>query len=128
MKRGVPPTFLKERTGELTPPTKTSWDRLKSRSDFLVFIGRWQKSYHLHPALTISSEKTNIFVGPPAGKFQICELSLKIAMISAFLFDFGGTLDSDGQHWLDRFYRIYEQIGLSALAKDRIKEAFYWAD
>jgi putative hydrolase of the HAD superfamily len=49
-------------------------------------------------------------------------------MISAILFDFGGTLDADGQHWLDRFYRIYDQIGLSAIPKERIKEAFYWAD
>jgi putative hydrolase of the HAD superfamily len=53
---------------------------------------------------------------------------LKINMISAILFDFGGTLDSDGQHWLNRFYRIYDQIGLSYIPKDRIKEAFYWAD
>ncbi len=49
-------------------------------------------------------------------------------MISAILFDFGGTLDSDGQHWLDRFYGIYDQIGLSKIPKERIKEAFYWAD
>jgi putative hydrolase of the HAD superfamily len=49
-------------------------------------------------------------------------------MINAILFDFGGTLDADGQHWLDRFYRIYDQIGLSAIPKERIKEAFYWAD
>ncbi len=49
-------------------------------------------------------------------------------MISAVLFDFGGTLDSDGQHWLDRFYRIYDQIGLPQVPKERIKEAFYWAD
>jgi putative hydrolase of the HAD superfamily len=49
-------------------------------------------------------------------------------MISAILFDFGGTLDSDGQHWLDRFYRIYDQIGLSQTPRERIKEAFYWAD
>jgi putative hydrolase of the HAD superfamily len=49
-------------------------------------------------------------------------------MINAFLFDFGGTLDSDGQHWLDRFYRIYEQVGLVSIPKEKIKEAFYWAD
>ena len=49
-------------------------------------------------------------------------------MISAILFDFGGTLDSDGQHWLNRFYRIYDQIGLSHVPKERVKEAFYWAD
>jgi len=49
-------------------------------------------------------------------------------MISAFLFDFGGTLDSDGQHWLDRFYAIYADIGLPEIPKTRIKEAFDWAD
>ena len=49
-------------------------------------------------------------------------------MISAILFDFGGTLDSDGQHWLDRFYGIYDRIGLSDIPKERVKEAFYWAD
>src|SRR5476649_1860985 len=49
-------------------------------------------------------------------------------MISSILFDFGGTLDADGLHWLDRFYRIYDQIGLSEIPKERIKEAFYWAD
>src|SRR5258706_9411760 len=49
-------------------------------------------------------------------------------MISAFLFDFGGTLDADGLHWLDRFYSIYSDIGLPEIPKKFIKEAFYWAD
>jgi putative hydrolase of the HAD superfamily len=49
-------------------------------------------------------------------------------MILAILFDFGGTLDGDGLHWLDRFYAIYDLIGLSDIPKSRIKEAFYWAD
>ncbi len=49
-------------------------------------------------------------------------------MVSAILFDFGGTLDSDGVHWLDRFWRIYEKNGLAHIPKDQIKEAFYWAD
>jgi len=49
-------------------------------------------------------------------------------MISGLLFDFGGTLDSDGGHWLDRFWAIYPQIGLGQLPQARIKEAFYWAD
>ena len=49
-------------------------------------------------------------------------------MISAFLFDFGGTLDADGLHWLDRFYTIYQDIGLPEIPKKLIKEAFYWAD
>jgi putative hydrolase of the HAD superfamily len=49
-------------------------------------------------------------------------------MISAILFDFGGTLDSDGQHWLDRFYTIYADIGLPEIPKSKIKAAFYWAE
>src|SRR5882672_6512584 len=49
-------------------------------------------------------------------------------MISAFLFDFGGTLDADGLHWLHRFYTIYADIGLPEISKKLIKEAFYWAD
>ena len=43
------------------------------------------------------------------------------------LFDFGGTLDGDGEHWLDRFYTLYEDAGLP-IARPRIKEAFYSAD
>lgn len=49
-------------------------------------------------------------------------------MIGAILFDFGGTLDGDGSHWLDRFNLIYRQIGLDYLPQESIKEAFYWAD
>lgn len=48
-------------------------------------------------------------------------------MISAVLLDFGGTLDGEGQHWLDRFYAIYAacEVGVEP---PRIKEAFYEAD
>jgi HAD superfamily hydrolase (TIGR01509 family) len=49
-------------------------------------------------------------------------------MISSILFDFGGTLDSDGGHWLDRTFLTYKQIGLGNIDKSLIKEAFYWAD
>jgi len=49
-------------------------------------------------------------------------------MIHAILFDFGGTLDSDGLHWLDRFYDIYDKNGLGHIPKALVKEAFYWAD
>ena len=49
-------------------------------------------------------------------------------MISGLLFDFGGTLDSDGGHWLNRFWDLYPAIGLGDIPRERIKEAFYWAD
>lgn len=45
----------------------------------------------------------------------------------AILFDFGGTLDSDGEHWLDRFYELYERAGFD-IPQAEIKRAFYIAD
>lgn len=47
--------------------------------------------------------------------------------LEAILFDFGGTLDAPGIHWLNRFYRLYPEAGLR-VAPVRIKDAFYWAD
>jgi HAD superfamily hydrolase (TIGR01549 family) len=49
-------------------------------------------------------------------------------MIPAILLDYGGTLDSDGVHWLDRFYAIYDGLGPASPPRPRIKEAFYAAD
>jgi len=51
-----------------------------------------------------------------------------LAPITAILLDFGGTLDGDGLHWLDRFYAIYERLEVPGLSRERIKEAFYHAD
>jgi putative hydrolase of the HAD superfamily len=45
----------------------------------------------------------------------------------AILFDFGGTLDSDGEHWLDRFYALYKDLGFR-IPLSEIKRAFYHAD
>jgi putative hydrolase of the HAD superfamily len=45
----------------------------------------------------------------------------------ALLFDFGGTIDSDGEHWLDRFFGLYENGGLD-FDRGEIKGAFYHAD
>jgi len=44
----------------------------------------------------------------------------------AILFDFGGTLDSDGEHWLDRFYELYEEANID-LPREEIKRVFYRA-
>jgi hypothetical protein len=50
-----------------------------------------------------------------------------IEACQGILFDFGGTLDSDGEHWLDRFFDLYERVGLKVPQVD-IKRAFYAAD
>jgi putative hydrolase of the HAD superfamily len=45
---------------------------------------------------------------------------------AAILFDFGGTLDADGQHWLTRFLALYDALGL-AIPGPEITRAFYHA-
>ncbi len=42
----------------------------------------------------------------------------------AILFDYGGTLDSDGQHWLPRFLALYDAAGLT-VPRDDLTRAFY---
>ena len=43
--------------------------------------------------------------------------------LRAILFDYGGTLDGNGVHWLDRFLHLYQQAGL-ALSFERFRPAF----
>ena len=47
--------------------------------------------------------------------------------MSCILFDFGGTLDSDGTTWLERFHRIYDDLGLAG-PRSRFDRAFYDSD
>ncbi len=44
-------------------------------------------------------------------------------MIRAILFDMGGTLDGDGQHWLDRFVALYRSFGVT-LPRETLRAAF----
>src|SRR5437762_13060456 len=44
-------------------------------------------------------------------------------MIRAILFDMGGTLDGDGVHWQDRFFALYENLGVK-LSRESLREAF----
>ena len=48
-------------------------------------------------------------------------------MDSALLFDFGGTLDSDGVAWKERFHRLFEAEGV-AISHERFDPVFYAAD
>jgi HAD superfamily hydrolase (TIGR01509 family) len=44
-------------------------------------------------------------------------------VVRALLFDYGGTLDSPGVHWLDRFLHLYRDGGLD-LAFETFRDAF----
>jgi FMN phosphatase YigB (HAD superfamily) len=44
-------------------------------------------------------------------------------LLRALLFDYGGTLDGAGSHWLDRFLQLYREAGLP-LPFDRFRDAF----
>ncbi|HUI63983.1 MAG TPA: HAD family hydrolase [Bacteroidota bacterium] len=41
----------------------------------------------------------------------------------ALVFDFGGTLDTDGMHWSEKFYDAYQTAGLD-IAKDAFERAY----
>ncbi len=47
--------------------------------------------------------------------------------MKAVLFDYGGTLDSDGITWLERFYPIYKECGAD-IPRARFDRAFYDSD
>jgi putative hydrolase of the HAD superfamily len=47
--------------------------------------------------------------------------------MKAVLFDFGGTLDSDGLTWGDRFFPLYSEAGL-AVTREVFNKAFYKSD
>jgi HAD superfamily hydrolase (TIGR01549 family) len=50
-----------------------------------------------------------------------------VQAIETVLFDFGGTLDSDGVPWKERFYALYRAEGLK-LSAEAFAPAFYAAD
>jgi putative hydrolase of the HAD superfamily len=50
-----------------------------------------------------------------------------VQAIETVLFDFGGTLDSDGVAWKERFYALYRAEGLD-LSVEAFAPAFYAAD
>ncbi len=43
------------------------------------------------------------------------------------LFDYGGTLDSEGERWPDRFYALYKEAAID-FPREEIKRAFYYAE
>jgi putative hydrolase of the HAD superfamily len=47
--------------------------------------------------------------------------------MKSVLFDYGGTLDSDGTTWVDRFYPIYKELGVTD-DRTRFDRAFYDSD
>lgn len=49
------------------------------------------------------------------------------AAVGGILFDFGGTLDGDGLHWLERFFPLYSQAGLE-FSWEQVRTAFDQAE
>jgi len=50
-----------------------------------------------------------------------------LSKVQGILFDLGGTLDGDGEHWLNRFYLIYQEI-FPGVTWEELKAAFYQAE
>lgn len=57
----------------------------------------------------------------------ICFSMENLKNVKAIIFDFGGTLDLDGVHWLNAFYLLYEKFSLP-VDQASIKKVFYEAD
>lgn len=48
-------------------------------------------------------------------------------MIKGFIFDYGGTIDSGGDHWSEVIYRAYQKAGI-AVDKPAFREAYVFAE
>lgn len=48
-------------------------------------------------------------------------------MRKALLFDFGGTLDTDGIHWSEKFYEVYNHFHIM-VSKENFREAFIYSE
>lgn len=48
-------------------------------------------------------------------------------MKKALLFDFGGTLDTDGIHWSEKFFEAYNHLKIP-VSKDNFREAFVYSE
>lgn len=48
-------------------------------------------------------------------------------MKKALLFDFGGTLDTDGIHWSEKFFEVYNHFHIP-VAKAEFREAFIYSE
>jgi HAD superfamily hydrolase (TIGR01549 family) len=53
--------------------------------------------------------------------------SVDLTQVRGLLFDLGGTLDGDGEHWLNRFYLLYQKH-LPHADFSTLKAAFYEAE
>jgi len=54
-------------------------------------------------------------------------LTPDLGRVQGVLFDLGGTLDGDGEHWLNRFWLLYQKY-LPELGFEEVKAAFYQAE
>ncbi len=57
----------------------------------------------------------------------ISDFEFRNSDLKAVLFDFGGTLDSDGIPWKERFFRLWTNEG-EDVSRERFDRAFYAAD
>lgn len=65
---------------------------------------------------------------PPGGTYTTIAMNNgQFDGCRAILFDYGGTLDADGERWPDRFLRLYGEVGLD-YPPSEIKRAFYYGE
>lgn len=48
-------------------------------------------------------------------------------MIKSLIFDFGGTIDTDGIHWIEKFWNSYKQHSIN-ISRDQFTDAYIYAE
>lgn len=92
--------------------------KIKRALDIATFVGRFDRS---SSGLGLHALDSYSFVH--ALETITMSTTSSAAEIHGILFDFGGTLDGDGLHWLDRFCALYSRFGL-ALEREAIRAGF----
>ncbi|NDW09605.1 HAD family hydrolase [Dysgonomonas sp. 520] len=52
---------------------------------------------------------------------------INIDSIKGIIFDYGGTIDSNGKHWAEVLWEAYEEIGVP-VSKEQFREAYVYAE
>jgi len=75
------------------------------------------------PPHAASPTGTSAAAGGFGCRAEAALLTCAAMMLRALCFDYGGTLDGPGSHWLPRFARLYAEQGLE-LPFERLRDAF----
>ncbi len=54
-------------------------------------------------------------------------MNIDLTRVKGLIFDYGGTLDTGGDHWSEIIWQAYQQAGI-AVTKEEFREAYVFAE